>query len=293
MKIESRSITSLKSFDKGEELVNNGQFDQAIPYFFTSAKESEKNMEWATMAMCFEKIAYCYEAEGEFRKAALDYDASRAYFEKAKLVSNAKNMFYLASENIKKYFQQNIVKVIGVVGLNGSGKDEIVKRLQEKFDIPLLSTGEITRELAKENKIEPTRENLHNITLEYWSIYGKDYFPYRIAIKVIEKEWKIAGWTGIRPPSDVKRIKELMGDGFMLVNVEISDPKVRFERLSKRAEGRDPKKFEDFLKQDRSENEIFHLNETISMANYSMKNDGSLEDLHKNIDKFAKDILHL
>lgn len=282
-----------KTFLMGQELLDKGQPDQAMPYFYSAAMEFIKIGLWDKSAQSYEKAAYCYEADGRYREAVLDYETACFYYDKAELHEKALETLSLSNENKKKFFENNRVIIVGVVGRNGSGKDEIVKRLKAKYDVPLMSTGDITREIAKESGIEPNRDNLHKITQECWAKYGREYYPGRIAKKVIENEWKIAGWTGIRPPSDVKIIKQFLGNNFILVNVEITDIRVRFERLAKRGEERDAKVYEDFLEQERSENEIFQLDETISMANYSILNDGTLADLHKEIDKFAEDVLRL
>ena len=52
------------------------------------------------------------------------------------------------------------MKVIGVIGQNGSGKDEVLKYLREKHNVPFLSTGDMVREIAAKEGKEPTRENL-------------------------------------------------------------------------------------------------------------------------------------
>ena len=40
------------------------------------------------------------------------------------------------------------MRIIGVVGKNGSGKDEVLKYLRIRYSVPFLSTGDIVREMA-------------------------------------------------------------------------------------------------------------------------------------------------
>jgi dephospho-CoA kinase len=70
----------------------------------------------------------------------------------------------------------NPMKVIGVIGLNGSGKDEVVKYLHQRYAVPLLSVGDIVREIAGQEDKEPTRDNLDEITRRYFAKYGQGYF---------------------------------------------------------------------------------------------------------------------
>lgn len=52
------------------------------------------------------------------------------------------------------------VRVIGAIGKNGSGKDEVLRYLSARYGVPFVATGDIVRSLAAEEGLEPTRENL-------------------------------------------------------------------------------------------------------------------------------------
>jgi dephospho-CoA kinase len=69
--------------------------------------------------------------------------------------------------------------------------------------------------------------------------------------------------------------------------VFISDPRVRFDRMVKRGQGRDPQSYEQFLKQDDAEEIQFSLKEVESQADYTLNNDGTLNDLHRDVDELV------
>jgi dephospho-CoA kinase len=181
------------------------------------------------------------------------------------------------------------VKVIGVIGQNGSGKDEVLKYLKVKHDVPFLSTGDMVREIAAKEGLEPTRENLGKISERYFREYGKGCFVKLLADKVQQSGWKISGITGIRSSDDVSILKGIFGTDFILIRVYISDPHVRYNRMIKRGEGRDPQSFEEFLRQDKSEEELFSIKDAEKNADYSISNDGTLEDLHHEIYRLISD----
>ena len=52
------------------------------------------------------------------------------------------------------------VRVIGAVGQNGSGKDEVLKYLRSKYGMAFLSTGDVVRDIAAKEGVEPTRDHL-------------------------------------------------------------------------------------------------------------------------------------
>jgi dephospho-CoA kinase len=77
------------------------------------------------------------------------------------------------------------MKVFGVTGRNGSGKDEVVDYLRERCGIVGLSAGDILREIAATEQISPTRENLHALAKKVMWEKGRDYVARRL-IRLIE-----------------------------------------------------------------------------------------------------------
>jgi len=57
-----------------------------------------------------------------------------------------------------------MMKVIGAVGQNGSGKDEVLKYLKAACGVPFFSTGDMVREIAAKEGVEATRDNLRAIS---------------------------------------------------------------------------------------------------------------------------------
>ena len=175
------------------------------------------------------------------------------------------------------------IRVIGTVGRIGSGKDEILKYLHSRYGVPFLSTGDMVRGIARQEGVEPTRENLEDISRRYFRKLGEGCFVRMAAEEIVRKKWKVAGISGIRTPADVRILRDRFGDRFILIRVEVSDPRLRFERLKLRHEGRDADNYGDFLVQDKTEEHAFKISQAEAMANYTVSNDGSLADLHRKI----------
>ncbi len=176
------------------------------------------------------------------------------------------------------------MKVIGVVGDIGSGKDELLKHLRDKYGVPYISTGDIVRQIAEEEGLEGTRENLEAISKRCFKEMGRGCFVRMAAQQIIQKGWKVAGISGIRSPKDVAVMKEMFGDDFILVRVDINNPAVRFQRVRLRGEQRDPLTYEAFLMQDRNEEKEFEISKAEALADYSLDNSGTLEQLRRQID---------
>ncbi len=176
-------------------------------------------------------------------------------------------------------------KVIGVVGLNGSGKDALLKYLKERCGLEILSLGDVARELAHLEGVKYSRDKLHEISQKYVDKYGPDFFIKALIEEIYKKGLEKVGITGIRTPTDLDALKERLGADFLLIHVEVGDPRLRFERLRERGEARDPKNYEDFLAQEKSEQELFQLEEAMARADVTVQNAGTLEDFHREIDR--------
>jgi dephospho-CoA kinase len=176
------------------------------------------------------------------------------------------------------------MKVIGVVGGIGSGKDEVLKYLRTRYAVPYLSTGDIVRKMAGEEGVEGTRENLEAISRRCFQDMGKGCFVRMAGEEILRQGWKVAGISGVRTPDDVEYLRKTFGKDFTLVRVDIKDPLVRFDRVRKRHEERDPLTYEAFQLQDRKEEETFNISKAVAMADCSVDNSGPLEALRAEID---------
>lgn len=185
------------------------------------------------------------------------------------------------------------MKVIATIGLSGSGKDTVVEYISRKHSGHRITMSDITRKIAAEKKLESTWENLLQISQETMQKSGADYLP-REVIKIIqENKWETVGISGARSLIDIKTFRECFGADFVLILLQVSDPKLRFQRIKNRSESRDPKNFEDFLEKDRREEENFKISEAVKEANHVINNDGSIETLYAKIDDLISEVLQL
>jgi dephospho-CoA kinase len=174
--------------------------------------------------------------------------------------------------------------VIGTVGRNGSGKDAVVQYLERAHGVPTLSIGDVVRDTAEKRNLPATRDNLHRISEELMAEEGPGVFVRRLIDRIEEKGWRTVAVSGIRTPDDVDIFRRRFGESFLLVHVNVGDPHLRYLRLQRRDEARDPQTFDDFVAQDASEEEQFRLSETIARADVKIPNDGSKEQLDRLIE---------
>jgi dephospho-CoA kinase len=175
--------------------------------------------------------------------------------------------------------------VIGAIGRNGSGKDTLIDYLQQRCGIPKLSTGDVVRELAREEGRPLTREELGRVAEREMAAQGRGVFVRRLVEQIDAEDWETVGITGIRTPEDVAILRERYGGDFLLVHVEVADPRIRFERVAQRDEPRDPQSLEEFLEQDRHEADRFDLEQALAEADIRLSNAGTLAALHAQIER--------
>lgn len=171
--------------------------------------------------------------------------------------------------------------VIGVVGRSASGKDELLKYLHQRCDLPIISFGDVVREMAHRRGIKPTRTNLHNLSQEFFDRRGRDYFARKIIDRIEKRDEAAVGLSGIRTPIDVKVLREHFRKDFLLVGVVVGDQHTRFERARQRGSARDPEQYEVFRRRDQEEEEVFHISDTLDCVDLKIWNDSTLEVFHK------------
>lgn len=175
--------------------------------------------------------------------------------------------------------------ILGVSGLNGAGKGEVVKYLEARSFYPLSLSDVIREELAEEG-IEPTREHMIVKGRALREAHGEGGLAERLAERfVADRSYVI---DSIRHPAEVEVLRR-QGDSFHLIWVD-APPATRLERLRERGRGGDPTTAEEL--------EAFEARELGSadpaaqqllaveaLADTTVSNDGALEELHRSVQK--------
>ena len=178
------------------------------------------------------------------------------------------------------------MKIIAAVGKNGTGKDFFLEYIRDKYGIPMVSIGDIARELAAGDGLPLTRENLHKTSQKYMGQFGQTFFPEQIVKKIRESGAPVYLISGIRPPSDVQFFKDAFGGDFLLVDIVISDDEVRYGRMLARGSARDGTSAEQLRAFDAAEEAKFQTSVSEKMADITIRNDGGKEDFYAAIEEF-------
>jgi len=178
--------------------------------------------------------------------------------------------------------------IIGITGYNASGKDSMADYLVSKGFVHY-SLSDIIREELRKKKKKITRENLIDLGNELRSKYGASVLAKKVSEKIKKGQNYVI--TSIRNKEEVKELEKL--EGFVLVHV-YSDVKIRFERIKKRGNEKDAvKSVKELIEKEKleesSEDDKQQLHIVSKMAKVVIRNEGSLEEFYKKIDRFLVD----
>jgi len=180
--------------------------------------------------------------------------------------------------------------IIGLTGTKASGKSYIAKYLVKK-GFSYISLSDVVREKAREKYPAPTAQQLIETGNELRRKFGPP-----ILAKIVVKRMKKGDYVidGIRNPAEAEYLRKNL-KGFKLIAVD-ADQKIRYKRIISRGREDSPKTFEDFLKideRDQGKNEPKtgqRVCDTMEMADIKMINNGTLEEMHKHVDKILSEI---
>lgn len=188
------------------------------------------------------------------------------------------------------------LKIIGLAGTNGSGKDTVGQILAEKYGYLFVSVTEILRAELKRRNLEVNRENLRGLSAEWRRESGQLGVLVDKAVAEFEKTPKKAGVAiaSLRNPGEADRVHELGGT---VVWVD-ADPKIRYDRIqaniANRGEraGEDKKTFEQFLAEEAAEmnKPEGSDNAVLDMAAVKERSDISIDNGSNDIAKLQSDL---
>ncbi len=178
--------------------------------------------------------------------------------------------------------------IIGITGTFSSGKDTVAEYLAKKGFFHL-SLSDLVREECQKRKQYTSRDDLIKVANELRQNYGPGILA-KIAKERIKDKEKIV-ISSIRNPAEVEELKK-EGCFFLLA---IDAPiKLRYQRAKKRGRIDDTVTFEKFKKQEEFERKgnqfQQQLDKVILMADYTIINDKTLEELYQKIDKILNKI---
>ncbi|WP_135821885.1 AAA family ATPase [Halostella litorea] len=179
------------------------------------------------------------------------------------------------------------MRVIGTVGLPGSGKGEAAA-VAEELGVPVVTMGDVIRRECRDRGLDPATH--HG---EIAQALREENGPAAIAqrsLPVIQEELESADAVlvdGIRSGVEVERFETAFGDDFALVSIE-APFELRAERVNDR--GRDATGDDGESLAERDERERgFGMDEAMERADVTIENTGTLESFRRQVRSLIRD----
>jgi len=183
---------------------------------------------------------------------------------------------------------------IGITGTLGAGKGTIVDYLIEKRGFVHFSARAFLTEEIKRRGLPVDRDSM--------SLVGNDLRAHHSPSYIVEQLYAQAQATGknciiesVRTPGEVEALRGK--PNFFLFAVD-ADPKVRYGRIVKRGSETDHVSFETFIANEQREMSSTDPNKQnlgvcIQQADFRFDNDGTLADLHAQVEQVLQQITHV
>ncbi len=167
-----------------------------------------------------------------------------------------------------------MMKVIGLVGKAGAGKDTVADIMAERY--PSIRMGDVVIEETRRRGLALTDENVGSVAGILRRNEGMDAIAKRCIPKIQALDSATIVVNGIRGFDEVTLFRSHFED-FVVVEVWASD-RTRFERILARFRPDDVRDYDEFVDRDQRE-DSWGLAEAISLASHRICNDGTLASL--------------
>ncbi len=181
--------------------------------------------------------------------------------------------------------------IIGITGTIGAGKGTIVEYLAKEKDFSHFSVRGYLLKVIRNRKLEKNRDNMVAIANELRREHGNDYIVKQLYLQA-KKAGRNTIIESIRNVGEIDGLKEL-GD-FILLAAD-APPELRYKRIVCRKSETDTISFEEFLANEEREMQsddpnAQNIRACMDRADYTLRNDKSFSDLHKQVEEILKKI---
>ena len=172
------------------------------------------------------------------------------------------------------------ILIVALTGMPGAGKTTVANYLAQK-GIPLLIMGDVVREAAQNDGLEPTSGNLAKLMIRLRKKNGPEAIAHLIANKIKtmkneDKEFAVVIVDGIRSMAEIEVLKRVGQVKLLAIHGSIL---TRYSHIRERARSDIPSNINEFDMRDRVEMEV-GISDAIALADETISNnDISISEL--------------
>lgn len=179
--------------------------------------------------------------------------------------------------------------ILGITGTNGAGKGTVADYLRKQGFGYYSVRGFLMEELEKRG-IPANRDTLTELANELRRSKGASY----ILDTLYERAERAGTDAVIESIRTVGEVKELRKKGMLLLAVD-ANPDIRYGRVALRKSVTDNVSLPEFMMQEERESKsddpsVQNLKHTVALADFTLNNDGNLEQLYADTDAIIEKI---
>ena len=164
------------------------------------------------------------------------------------------------------------ILIVALTGMPGAGKTTVANYLSQK-GIPLLIMGDVVREAAQNDGLEPTSDNLAKLMIILREKNGPEAIAHLIVnkIRIMKKENRKFGVVivdGIRSMAEVQVLKSVGNVKLLSIH---GSTLTRYSHVKERVRSDVPSSIDEFDKRDRVEMEV-GISNPIALADETISN---------------------
>lgn len=174
------------------------------------------------------------------------------------------------------------MKIIGLAGTNGSGKDTVAEFLRDEYGYFVVSATDMLEAELKKLGWPIDRTHKRKLGNQWRRDQGLGVIVKRAVAEAEKAGFDKVVVGSLRNPGEADRVHELKGK---VVWVD-ADPKIRYSRISNGQRGRaeDNKTYEDFLRDEEAEMDEQGDETTLNMSAVKQKSDIFISNNYKNFE---------
>ncbi|SMD30297.1 dephospho-CoA kinase [Picrophilus oshimae] len=178
-----------------------------------------------------------------------------------------------------------LVNMIIITGMPGAGKDEFVK-VAKSMGFLDVHMGNTVKKYAYENNIKIDDTNIGKFASDERKKYGMDIWAKRTSKYILDEDITIV--DGLRNYEELEYFKNNYDD--IIVIAIFANEEQRFERIIKRNREDDIKSYNEMKSRDDREL-TWGIGKVISLADYMIVNNKSLEEYKSDVKSLLKTII--
>lgn len=186
------------------------------------------------------------------------------------------------------------MKVVGIAGTNGSGKDTVAQLLADKHGFLAVSVSDLLRDECRRRDLPVERKNLRMISAEWRREGGLGVLVDKAveAFKNAGGKYRGLAVGSLRNPGEIDTIHAYGGKAVWVD----ADPRIRYERIRRANRGRgseDNKTYKQFLAEEQAEMQhsgdaaTLNMSAVKSLCAITILNDSTADNLEKQLDKLV------